>query len=170
LYASLSGREFGIIHGASQPCRTPCPYRKANPMPRNHVHCILLFVLLAGCATGGDLVPLGDSAWRVTTIDNTGAEAERLGIVQADRFCAKMGKTPVYSPPRTYDDMPARYNSTLEFQCAPRGNSPDAQAEARVLGYRRDCAIAGFALGSPENLKCAADIAAKSSPRAVPAR
>jgi len=39
-----------------------------------------------------------------------------------------------------------------------------------MLGYRRDCATAGFALGSPENLKCAADVAAKYSPKAVPAR
>ena len=66
--------------------------------------------------------------------------------------------------------MPARHVSTMEFQCAPRGNSLEAQAEARMLGYRRDCAIAGFALGSPANLKCAADVAAKSSPKAVPAR
>jgi len=139
-------------------------------MPRINVHSILLSTLLAGCAAGGDLVPIGENAWRVTTIDNTEAEAARIAIVQANSFCAKMGKSPIYSVTRIYNDMPARYNSTMEFQCAPRGNSPEAQAEARMLGYRRDCAIAGFALGSPENLKCAADIAAKSSPRAVPAR
>ena len=137
---------------------------------RMNSHFLLFSALLAGCAAGGDLVPIGENAWRVTTIDNTGAEAARVAIVQADSFCAKMGKTPIYSVTRTYDDMPARYNSTMEFQCAPRGNSPEAQAEARMLGFRRDCAIAGFALGSPENLKCAADVAAKSSPMAVPAR
>jgi hypothetical protein len=58
----------------------------------------------------------------------------------------------------------------MEFQCTARGTSPEAQAEARMLGFRRDCAIAGFPLGSPENLKCASDVAAKASPRAVPRR
>jgi hypothetical protein len=139
-------------------------------MPRINVRALLLSVLLAGCATGGDLIPIGENAWRVTTVDNTEAEAARVGINQADLFCAKMGKAPIYSASRTNNDMPARHVSTMEFQCTARGNSPEAQAEARMLGYRRDCAIAGFALGSPENLKCAADVAAKSSPRAVPAR
>jgi hypothetical protein len=137
---------------------------------RMHLQSVLLLALLAGCATGADLVPIGENAWRVTTIDNTVAEAERVGIVQADRFCARLGKVPVYSPPRTYDDMPARYNSTMEFQCAARGNSPEAQTEARMLGYRRDCAIAGYALGSPEDIKCAADVAVKAGPKAAPAR
>ena len=139
-------------------------------MPRNIVRSTLLSLLLAGCATGGDLIPIGENAWRVKTLDNTEADAVRVAVLQADSFCAKLGKVPVTSAPQIYNDMPARYNSTMEFQCAPRGNSPEAQAEARTLGYRRDCAIAGFALGSPENLKCAADVAAKSSPRAVPAR
>ena len=137
---------------------------------RMNSHFLLFSALLAGCAAGGDLVPIGENAWRVTTIDNTEADAARMAVLQADSFCAKLGKVPVTSAPQIYNDMPARYNSTMEFQCAPRGNSPEAQAEARMLGFRRDCAIAGFAMGSPENLKCAADIAAKSSPRAVPAR
>jgi hypothetical protein len=139
-------------------------------MPRIYVHSILLASLLAGCATGGDLIPIGENAWRVTTIDNTEAEAARVGILQADSFCAKMGKVPVNSTPRDYNDMPARHLATMEFQCTLRGNSPEAQAEARMLGYRRDCAVAGFALGSPENLKCAADIAAKSGLKSVPTR
>ena len=139
-------------------------------MSRLNVHSILLSALLAGCAMGGDLIPIGENAWRVTTIDNTEAEAARVAVVQADKFCAKLGKVPMVSPPRDNNDMPARHVATMEFQCAQRGDSPDAQAEARMLGFRRDCAIAGFALGSPENLKCAADVAAKSSPRAVPAR
>jgi hypothetical protein len=139
-------------------------------MPRTNFQSILLSLLLAGCAAGGDLVPIGENAWRVTTVDNTEAEAERVGVVQADKFCAKSGMVPVVSAPRTYSDMPARYVAMTEFQCAPRGNSPDAQAEARMLGYRRDCAIAGYELGSPENLKCAADVAAKLSPRVVPTR
>jgi hypothetical protein len=139
-------------------------------MPRINFHSIFLSFLLAGCATGGDLIPIGENAWRVTAIDSTEAEAARVAIVQADSFCAKMGKAPINSAARTYNDMPARYVSTMEFQCAVRGNSPEAQAEARMLGYRRDCAIAGYALGSPENLKCAADVAARASPRAVPAR
>ena len=137
---------------------------------RMNVHFVLLSALLAGCAAGGDLIPIGENAWRVTSIDSTEADAARVAILQADSFCAKMGKVPVYSMPRTFNDMPARYNSTMEFQCGPRGSSPEALAEARMLGYRRDCAVAGFALGSPENATCALDIAAKSSPRAVPAR
>jgi hypothetical protein len=139
-------------------------------MLRIDAYPILLSALLLGCATGGDLVSIGENAWRVSTFDSNEPEAARVGVVQADQFCAKLGKVPIYSVARIYNDMPARYVSTMEFQCAPRGNSPEAQAEARMLGYRRDCALAGFALGSPENLKCAADVAAKSSPRAVPAR
>jgi len=139
-------------------------------MPRINVLPILLSLQLAGCAAGGDLVPIGENAWRVTTVDTSDAEAERVGVLQADRFCAKLGMVPVVSVPRTYNDMPTRHVSTLEFQCTARGNSPEAQAEARTLGYRRDCAVAGFALGSPENLKCAADVAAKASPQAAPAR
>jgi hypothetical protein len=137
---------------------------------RLSIQSILLSALLAGCAAGGDLVPIGENAWRVTAVDSTEAEAARVAIVQADSFCAKMGKAPINSAARTYNDMPARYISTMEFQCTARGNSPEAQAEARMLGYRRDCALAGFPLGSPENLKCAADVAAKASPRAVPVR
>ena len=137
---------------------------------RTKVQFIIVTVLLVGCATGGDLVPIGENAWRVTTVDTSDAEAERVGVLQADRFCAKLGMAPVVSVPRTYNDMPTRHVSTLEFQCTARGNSPEAQAEARMLGYRRDCAVAGFALGSPENLKCAADIAAKASPKSAPAR
>jgi hypothetical protein len=139
-------------------------------MPRVNFHSILLSLLLAGCATGGDLVPVGENAWRVTTVDTSDAEAERVGVLQAEKFCAKLGQAPVVSVPQTYNDMPTRHVSTMVFQCMTRGNSPEAQAEARMLGYRRDCAIAGFALGSPENLKCAADVATKASPRAVPAR
>jgi hypothetical protein len=139
-------------------------------MLRINIHPLLLSALLLGCATGGDLIPIGENAWRVTTVDSNEAEAARVGIVQADRFCARLGKAPIYSAARTNNDMPARYVSTMEFQCAVQGNSPEALAEARTLGYRRDCAIAGYALGSPENLKCAADVAARASPRAVPAR
>jgi len=131
---------------------------------------LLSATLLLGCATGGDLVPIGDNAWRVTTVDNTEAEVTRVAINQANRFCAKMDKVPIFSASRINNDMPARYISTMEFQCAARGTSPEALAEARMLGFRRDCAIAGFALGSPENLKCAADVAAKASPRPAPRR
>jgi hypothetical protein len=134
------------------------------------IHSLLLSALLYGCATGGNMVNIGENAWRVTTIDTTEADAARVSVVQANEFCAKMGKAAINSLSRTYNDMPARYVSTMEFQCTARGNSPEAQAEARMLGYRRDCALAGFPLGSPENLKCAADVATKSSPRAVPAR
>ena len=131
------------------------------------IHSLFLFALLCGCATGGDLVNIGDNAWRVTTIDNTESEATRVAINQATKFCATMDKAPFYSVARINNDMPARYKSTMEFQCTARGTSPEALAEARMLGFRRDCAIAGFPLGSPENLKCAADVAAKASPRVV---
>ena len=66
--------------------------------------------------------------------------------------------------------MPGRYNYTADFQCTARGASPDAQAEYRVRGYQRDCAIAGFALGSPENKKCAADVSAKANPKSATGR
>jgi hypothetical protein len=129
------------------------------------IYPILLTALLFGCSTGGDLVKIGDNAWRLTTIDNTEAEAARVGIAQSTEFCGKQGKVPFLSIVRTANDMPARYISTMEFQCTSGGMSPEAQAEARMRGYQRDCAIAGFSLGSPENLKCAADVSAKANPK-----
>ena len=129
------------------------------------IYPILLTALLAGCSTGGDVVNIGDNAWRLTTVDNTEAEAARVGIAQANEFCGKQGKVPFYAIVRTANDMPARHISTMEFQCTAGGTSPEAQAEARMRGYQRDCAIAGFALGSPENLKCAADVSAKANPK-----
>jgi hypothetical protein len=135
------------------------------------IHPILLSALLLyGCASGGDLINVGENAWRVMTIDNTESEARRVAVNQATKVCGNMGKAPLYSPARINNDMPARYVATMEFQCAAGGTSPEALAEARNLGFRRDCAIAGFPLGSPENRTCAADVAAKASPRAVPAR
>jgi 5-deoxy-D-glucuronate isomerase len=126
---------------------------------------ILVAALLLGCATAADLVNIGDDAWRLTTIDNTEADAVRVGTTQAIEICGKRGKEPVIATTRTANDMPARYVSTMEFQCTARGSSPDAQAEARMRGYQRDCAIAGFTLGSPENLKCATDVSAKANPK-----
>jgi len=128
----------------------------------------LIFVstlLFFGCSTGGDLVNIGDNAWRLTTIDNTEAEAARVGTSQAIAFCGKQGKVPYYSTVRTANDMPARHISTMEFMCTAGGMSAEAQAEARMHGYQRDCAIAGFALGSPENSKCAAEVSAKANPK-----
>ena len=133
----------------------------------------LIFVstlLFFGCSTGGDLVNIGDNAWRLTTIDNTDAEAARVGTSQAIAFCGKQGKVPYYSTVRTANDMPARHISTMEFMCTAGGMSAEAQAEARMHGYQRDCAIAGFALGSPENSKCAADVSAKANPKPGAAR
>jgi hypothetical protein len=130
----------------------------------------LLSALLLGCSTGGDVVNIGDNAWRLTTIDNTEAEAGSVGKSQAIAFCGKQGKVPFYSISRTYTDMPARYMSTMEFMCTSGGTSPEAQAEARMHGYQRDCAIAGFALGSPENKKCAADVSAKANPKSATGR
>jgi hypothetical protein len=120
--------------------------------------------LLLGCAHGQDLVEIGDNAWRLTTIDNTEAEAVRVGTDQAIGFCAKRGQVPFFALSRTANDMPARHISTMEFQCTAAGSSPAAQAEARMRGYQRDCALAGFRLGSPENMKCATEIAAKANP------
>jgi len=150
------------------PCRT---------LPRNHTILrmsaiepmkafpVLLSALLLGCATGGDVVKIGDNAWRLTTIDNTVDEAARVVTSQAIAFCGKQGKVPFFSTSRTANDMPARHISTMEFQCTASGMSPEAQAEARMHGYQRDCAIAGFALGSPENLKCATEVSAKANPK-----
>jgi hypothetical protein len=127
-------------------------------------------MLLLGCSTAGDLVNIGDNAWRLTTIDNTEAEAARVGTSQAIAFCGKQGKVPYYSTVRTANDMPARHISTMEFMCTAGGMSPEAQAEARMRGFQRDCAIAGFALGSPENNKCAAEVSAKAIPKPGAAR
>ena len=102
-------------------------------------HALLaMAILLLGCSTGGDLVNIGDNAWRLTTIDNTEAEAARVGIAQAIDFCGKQGKDPFFSTARTANDMPARHISMMEFQCTARGMSPEAQAEARLRGYQRD--------------------------------
>jgi hypothetical protein len=132
---------------------------------------LLSSTLLLGCVAGSDLVNLRGDAWQVTAFDDySGAQAAKIGLAQANAFCAKSGQTAFIAIERTDSDMPGRYVYTADFQCTARGMSPDAQAEYRTRGYQRDCAIAGFALGSPENLKCAADVAAKSSPRAAPAR
>ena len=136
---------------------TPSDSIKASPF--------LLFALLLGCAAGGDLVNIGDNAWRVTTIGNTEIDATSVGKAQANDLCNKQGKVPSFATIQTWNDMPARHTTVQEFQCTAKGNSPEAQAEARMRGYQRDCALAGFALGSPENIKCAADISAKANPR-----
>jgi hypothetical protein len=137
-------------------------------------------VFLQGCgsnpvnqgSTGANLINIGDNAWRLTTIDNTEFEAARVGTAQAIEFCRRQGKVPFFSTVRTANDMPARHISTMEFQGTASGSSPEAQAEAAMRGYQRDCAIAGFPLGSPENQKCAAEVSAKANPKAkpVPAR
>lgn len=121
--------------------------------------------LLLGCAGGQDLVDIGDNAWRLTTIDSTEAEAARVGMAQAVEFCAKRAQVPYFSTVRTANDMPARHISTMEFQCTAGGSLPAAQAEARMRGFQRDCAIAGFPLGSPENRKCAAEVSATADPK-----
>jgi hypothetical protein len=127
---------------------------------------VLLFaIVLLGCATGGDIVRIGDNAWRLTAIDNTQFEAARVGTNKAIEFCAQQGKAPFFAMVRTANDMPARHISTMEFQCTARGVSPEAQAEARMHGYQRDCAIAGFTLGSPENMRCAEEVSAKVNPK-----
>ena len=126
---------------------------------------IYFSAMLLGCATGADVVKIGDDAWRLTTIDYNATESARVATAQANEFCGKQGRVPFVSMMQTQNDMPARYISTMEFQCTAGGTSPEALAEARMRGYQRNCAIAGFALGSPENLKCAMDISAKANPK-----
>ena len=122
-------------------------------------------MLLLGCSTGRDLVNLRGDAWQITAVDNTAFEAGRVGLAQANNFCAKTGQAAFIAIERTNNDMPARHIYTIDFQCTARGMTPEAQAEYRMRGYQRDCAIAGFALGSPENLKCAADVSANANPK-----
>jgi hypothetical protein len=128
-------------------------------------------LLLFGCSAGpkpvnvgtagSNLINIGDNAWQLTTIGDTEFEAARVGISQAIEFCAKQSRVPFYSTVQTWNDMPARHTSVMEFQCTTAGSSPEAQAEAQMRGYQRDCAIAGFPLGSPENQKCAKEVSAK---------
>ena len=120
-------------------------------------------LLLAGCATGGDLIEIANNAWRLTAIDYNETEVARVGASQANQFCARRGQVPFVVAVRTWNDMPARYTFVMDFQCTASGSSPAAQAEARMLGFQRDCTIAGFPIGSPENLKCAREIAAKAA-------
>lgn len=130
----------------------------------------LFSALLLGCAAGGDLVNIGENAWRVTTIDYTASESARVATAQANEFCRRQGQVPFVSIMQTRNDMPARYISTMEFQCTAGGTSPEALAEALMRDYQRNCAIAGFPLGSPENLKCAAEISAKANPKPATGR
>ena len=120
-------------------------------------------LLLIGCSTGGDLIEIGNNAWRLTAIDYNESEVARVGTSQANQFCARRGQVPFVVAVRTWNDMPARYTFVMDFQCTASGSSPAAQAEARMLGFQRDCTIAGFPIGSPENLKCAREIAAKAA-------
>jgi hypothetical protein len=143
---------------------------KLSAIESMRAHLFLWSLLLLGCATGGDLVNMGDNAWRLTTIANTDAEVARVGTSQAVALCGKQGKVPLYSAVRTTNDMPARYISTMEFICTAGGTSPEALAEARMHGYQRDCAISGFELGSPENRKCAADLSAKFNSKSATGR
>jgi len=130
-------------------------------------HPILLSaVLLVGCVSAGGPVHLRGDAWQVTAVDNTAFEAARVGLAQANDFCAKSGQSAFVAIERTNADMPARHIFTIDFQCTARGNSPQAQAEYLMRNYQRDCAIAGFDLGSPENIQCATTLAEKAKPKA----
>ena len=129
-----------------------------------------LTMFLLACSTSGDIVNIGENAWRLTAIDNTQSEAARVGAAKANEFCAQRGKVPFVAMVQTANDMPARHISTMEFQCTTRGDSPEAKVEARMHGYQRDCAIAGFDLGSPENIKCAAELSAKANPKPATGR
>ncbi len=121
---------------------------------------IAVLLILAGCA-GPDVVEIGANAWRLAAIDYNLAGATRVATEQVAEFCAKRGQVPYYTFSRISNDMPARYNATIEFQCTAGGSSPAAQAEALLRGYERDCAIAGFPLGTPQNMKCAREISGK---------
>jgi len=121
-----------------------------------------LAALLLGCASGADIVKIGDNAWRVTTIDNTQFEVARVGTAQAIDVCVKQGKVPFFVASVQTNDMPGRHRSVMDFQCTASGSSPAAQAEARMMGFNRECAIVGYPLGSPENHKCANELSAKA--------
>ncbi len=121
--------------------------------------------LLLGCASAGGPVNLRGDAWQVTAIDNTPMEAARVGLAQANGFCAKTGQSAFIAIERTNADMPAHHIYQIEFQCTARGNSPEAQAEYRMRNLQRDCAIAGYDLGSPENIQCANTLAARAAPK-----
>jgi len=123
-------------------------------------------ILLVGCSSAGGPVNLRGDAWQVTAVDNTAFEAARVGLAQANDFCAKSGQSAVIAIERTNADMPARHIYTIDFQCTARGNSPEAQAQYRMRMFQRDCAIAGFDLGSADNIQCAATLAEKSAPKA----
>ncbi|MEO8344332.1 MAG: hypothetical protein ABI607_01440 [Betaproteobacteria bacterium] len=122
-------------------------------------------IFLVGCAGGASLVAIGDSAWRVSGIDYVDTDAQRIASDQAKAFCAKRGQIPYVMKSRLTNDMPARYNASIEFQCMAGGTSPAALAEARLLGYQRDCYIAGYPLGTPQNMKCALEVSAKDNPK-----
>ena len=132
-----------------------CPCPKSGPL-------LAFSALLLGCASVANIVSIGDNAWRVTTVDYNSVEVARAGTAQAVDVCRKQGKVPFVVSSNQYNDMPARYTMIMEFQCTAAGSSPAAQAEARMLGFQRDCAIAGFTIGSPENLKCAGELSAKA--------
>ena len=124
---------------------------------------LAIAILLTGCAGGASLVEIGDNVWRVSGIDYIDTDSQRIASDQAKAFCAKRGQVPYVLTSRLTNDMPARYNATIEFQCMAGGTSPAALAEARLLGFQRDCYIAGFPLGTPQNMKCALEVSAKDS-------
>ncbi len=126
---------------------------------------LALALLLAGCASGGSVIEIGDNAWRLAAIDYTEADATQLAADQVKEFCAKRGQVPFVVMTRTVNDMPGRYNSTIEFVCTAGGTSAAALAEWTQRGYQRDCAIAGFPIGTPQNMKCAMEISAKVNSR-----
>ena len=124
---------------------------------------LAISALLSACATTENIVSIGDNAWRVTTIDNTQFEVARVGTAQAIDVCAKQAKVPFFVSSNQYNDMPGRHTMIMEFQCTASGSSPAAQAEARMHGFNRECAIVGYPLGSPENQKCANELSAKAN-------
>jgi hypothetical protein len=143
---------------------------RVKPLPLLAV-AMLLFGCSSGPApvdvggTGADMIQIGDNAWRVTAIDNTEDRAARIGTDQAVKFCAKRGQVPYFATSRNFNDMPARHTVTMDFQCMAGGTSPAARAEARMRGFQRDCAIAGFPLGSPENMNCAQELLSSADPK-----
>ncbi len=132
-------------------------FPSAKPWPL-----VAVFALLFGCATGNDIVSIGDNAWRVKTVDSTQLEVARVATSQANGLCARQGKVPFLVTSNQFNDMPGRHTMIMDFQCTASGSSPAAQAEARMHGFERECAIVGFALGSPENMKCANELSAKA--------
>ncbi len=165
--SSINRNDSGCLGEAFVPVRFGLLPQKRDSVDSRINVCVGLVcaAVLLGCVSAGGPVNLRGDAWQVTAIDYTAFGAARVGLAQANDFCAKRGQSAFIAIERTNADMPAHHIYTIDFQCTARGNSPEANAEYRMRNFQRDCAIAGFDLGSPENIQCANTLAEKASPK-----